>query len=93
MVPKLLQVKLDTSLKEKLQRIALSKGLKVTSYVRMTLIEAAERDDDEALSENGFSVREEKRLAKSFVEAKKLMKAGKLKKQSSAGAFLRLLNK
>ena len=78
MKPHLLQVKVDPSLKEKLQRIALSKGLTVTSYIKMTLIEASENDSDFALTENGFTVREERRLLKSLREGEKEYEQGDL---------------
>lgn len=75
----LLQIKVDPSLKEKLQRIALSKGLNVTSYIKFTLVEAAENDGDLALTENGFTVKEERRLLQSIKEGEKEYKKGKLK--------------
>lgn len=80
----LLQIKIEPSLKEKLQRIAMSKGLNVTSYVKMTLILASEKDDDLILTENGFTVSEEKRLIKSIEEGNKEYKKGKLKEYKSA---------
>lgn len=67
----LLQIKVEPSLKEKLQRIALSKGLNVTSYIKMTLIEVTEQDADLALTENGFTVREERRLLRSIQEGER----------------------
>lgn len=75
----LLQIKVDPSLKEKLQRIALSKGLNVTSYIKLTLFEAAENDNDFALTENGFTIKEERRLLKSIKEGEKEYREGKLK--------------
>lgn len=65
MATKLIQIKMDSSLKEKLQRVALSKGLNMTSYIKMTLIVASEEEEDSLITENGFSVAEEKRLIKS----------------------------
>ena len=70
---------MDPQLKVKIQRIALSKGLNVTSYIKMTLIHAAEEDSDFALTQNGFTVREEKRLLKSIDEGEKEVKGKKNK--------------
>lgn len=75
----LLQIKVEPSLKEKLQRIALSKGLNVTSYIKMTLIEVTEQDADLALTENGFTVREERRLLKSIQEGEREYRRGRSK--------------
>lgn len=72
----LLQIKVEPSLKEKLQRIALSKGLNMTSYIKMTLIEVSEQDADLALTENGFTVREERRLLKSIEEGERAYRRG-----------------
>jgi antitoxin component of RelBE/YafQ-DinJ toxin-antitoxin module len=72
----LLQIKVEPSLKEKLQRIALSKGLNMTSYIKMTLIEVSENDADLALTENGFTVREERRLLKSIKEVERVYPRG-----------------
>lgn len=79
MASHLLQIKIEPSLKEKLQRIALSKGLNVTSYIKMTLIEISEKDADLALTENGFTVREERRLLKSLKEGEREYAEGSLK--------------
>lgn len=75
----LIQIKVEPSLKEKLQRIALSKGLNVTSYIKMTLIEVSEQDADLALTENGFTVREERRLLKSVQEGEREYHKGRPK--------------
>lgn len=91
MMLKLLQIKVEPSLKEKLQRIALSKGLNVTSYIKMTLITASEEDADLALTENGFTIREEKRLLKSVQEGEAEYKKKKLKAAPSMSDALKSL--
>lgn len=76
----LLQIKIEPTLKQKLQRIALSKGLNITSYIKMTMMSAVAEDADLALTENGFTLGEERRLLKSITEGEKEYKKGKLKK-------------
>lgn len=88
----LLQIKMEQSLKEKLQRVAMSKGLNLTSYIKMTLIEATENDSDTALTENGFTVREERRLLKSIQEGEKELHEGKLKTYSNIDDALQSLD-
>ena len=83
MSSQLLQIKIEPTLKEKLQRIAISKGLNITSYIKMTMIDAVAKDADWTLTENGFTVSEERRLLKSVVEGEKELKKGKLKKFNS----------
>lgn len=87
----LLQIKVDPSLKEKLQRIAMSKGLNLTSYIKMSLIEASDSEEDLVLTENGFTVREEKRLLRSIEEGEDELAANKLKSFSSMKAALKSL--
>lgn len=87
----LLQIKVEPTLKEKLQRIALSKGLNVTSYVKMTLVEAAENDSDFAITENGFTVREEKRLLKALREGEGEYREGNLPSYTSMTEALKSL--
>ena len=91
MSPVLIQIKVEPNLKDKLQRIALSKGLNVTSYIKMTLVEASENDADLALTENGFTAREEKRLLKSIQEGEKELIEGKIKGYSSMAVALKSL--
>lgn len=67
----------------------MAKGLNVTSYVKMTLIQAAGQDEDLALTENGFTVREEKRLLKSIIEGEKEYKKNKSKKYDSMAKALK----
>ncbi len=83
MSSQLLQIKIEPTLKQKLQRIAISKGLNITSYIKMTMIDAVAKDADWTLTENGFTVREERRLLKSVAEGEKEYKKGKLKKFGS----------
>lgn len=74
----MVQVRMEQALKEKLKRIALAKGLNVTSYIKMTLIEAAEREDAYAMGENGFILKEEKRLLESIRKGEKAYAEDKL---------------
>lgn len=91
MSPHLLQMKVDPSLKEKIQRIALSKGLTMTSYIKMTLVEAVGNDSDFALTDNGFTVKEERRLLKSVQEGEKEYSKGHLKGYESMNDALKSL--
>lgn len=91
MSSKLLQIKVEPLLKEKVKRIALAKGLNITSYIKMVVIEASEREDQRALTENGFMAGEEKRLAESVKEGRKFIKEGKLKSYKSMKEALRSL--
>lgn len=92
MLHKLLQIKIEPFLKDKITRIALSKGLNVSSYVKMILVEAAEEDEDFALTNNGFTVKEERRLFQSLREGEKLYKKGKLPAYGSMGKALKSLD-
>jgi len=87
----LIQLKIDLSLKEKLQRVAISKGLTVTSYIKMTLTEATENDRDFALTENGFTEREERRLLASIREGQEEYKKGNLEAYNSMEQALKNL--
>lgn len=79
----LIQIKIDPSLKDKIKRIALSKGLNVTSYIKMTLIQNANREEQLALSENGFTEEEEWRLLRSIQAGEKAYQEKKMKAYSS----------
>lgn len=83
MASNLLQIKVDPSLKAKLQRVALSKGLNMTSYIKMTLIAVSDQDEDLVLTENGFTLREERRLLKSIREGEREYKEKKLESYNS----------
>lgn len=88
----LIQVKVDPTLKEKLHRVALAKGLSMTSYIKMTLVEAAENDGDLALTENGFTVKEERRLLKSIAEGEEDYVRSKLKIYNSMDEAIKSLD-
>lgn len=93
MAAHLIQVKVEPVLKEKLQRIALSKGLNVTAYIKMTLFDVCARDDELALTENGFTAKEEKRILKSIKEGEKeYSENGSKEKHSSMNSVLNSLN-
>lgn len=79
----LIQIKVDPSLKEKLKRIALSKGLNVTSYIKMNLIQMSEQDEHAALTDNGFTEQEESRLMEAIAIGEKAYKWDKIKQYSS----------
>lgn len=87
----LLQIKIDPALKEKIQRIAISKGLTMTSYIKMTLVSAVGNDSDFALTDNGFTVKEERRLLQSVKEGEKEYKKGRLKAYASMKDALKSL--
>ena len=55
----LLQIKVEAALKEKLQRVARLKGLNLSNYIRMVLIDSARKEAQYELTENGFTKQEE----------------------------------
>ncbi|EKD93385.1 MAG: hypothetical protein ACD_28C00158G0002 [uncultured bacterium] len=87
----LIQIKVDPSLKEKLKRIALSKGLNVTSYIKMSLIQFSEQEEHLALTENGFTQQEESRIYASIQAGEKLYKSGHLKMETAMAGALKTL--
>lgn len=88
----LIQIKVDPTLKDKLKRIALAKGLNITSYIKMTLIHEMEEEEAFELSENGFTFQEEQRLLKSIQKGEKAYRERKLKAYTSMEEALESLD-
>lgn len=88
---KLLQVKVDTTLKQDLDDVAHYKGIPVTSFIKLTLTEVVRKEKKEMLTANGLTEAEEleilRREKESLTEYKKRKSKGK-----SASQILRELN-
>lgn len=88
---KLLQVKVDTTLKQDLDDVAHYKGIPVTSFIKLTLTEVVRKEKKEMLTANGLTEAEEleilRRDKESISEYKKRKPRGK-----SGSQILRELN-
>ena len=73
---------------EKIKRIAESKGLNMSAFIKMVIVEKIKEEDLDLLGENGFSESEEKRILESISKFNKKKKSGKLKSAKSAEEFL-----
>lgn len=62
----LLQLTLEENFLDKLKRIAASKGVSAQNFAKYIIAERLKEEDDEMITENGFTKKEEKRILKSF---------------------------
>lgn len=78
---KLLQVALNETLLDKLKRVAKSKGVNTSAYVKFILVQSIQAEDEYMLTENGFSEKEEKRMLNAWQNIQK--ERGEHKTQSA----------
>ncbi len=72
---KLLQVALNETLLDKLKRVAKSKGVNTSAYVKFVLVQNIQAEDENMLTENGFNLKEEERLLNSWQNTRLEQKA------------------
>lgn len=91
MSSKLIQIKIDPSLKKDLTEMASYKGIPVTSYIKLTLTAVVRKEKKEMLTVNGLTEAEEleilRREKEAVAEIKKFKSKGK-----SGSQILRELN-
>jgi len=86
---KLVQISFAINLVEKIKRIAQSKGLNMSAFIKMIIIEKIKEEDNDFLTENGFSENDEKRILSSIARFKEKKGKGKLKSAKSSEEFLK----
>lgn len=91
MAPQLLQVKVNPALKADLKEIAAYKGIPMTSFIKLTLTEAARKEKKEMFTENGLTEVEELEILQREKEAIAEYKRAKTKPKSGQ-QILRELN-
>lgn len=79
MAPQLIQIKVQPALKKDLQQIATYKGIPVTSFIKLTLTEAAREEKKKIYTENGLTEKEEQEVLRRGKEAMEDYRKGKLK--------------
>ena len=92
MAPKLLQLKIDSSLKSDLENVATYKGISVTSLVKMTLTEVIRKEKRQMFTENGLTAEEELEILRRERESLKEHR-NKKGKPLSAKSLLKELNR
>jgi len=85
---KLVQISFAENLVEKIKRIAESKGLNMSAFIKMVLVEKVKEEDRDLLGENGFSEKEEERILKSISRFNEKKEKGELKRAKNAEEFL-----
>lgn len=90
MAPKLLQVKIQPSLKQDIEEVAEYRGISVTAFVKMTLQETVRKEKKIIFTENGLTEDQELEILRREREALKDYRAGKLKPKSAKDLFKEL---
>lgn len=75
---KLLQVKVDSWLKDDLELLANYKGISISSFVKLTLTEGVRNGKRKLITENGLTVAEEMELLKMAKEGGLAYKTGEV---------------
>lgn len=78
----LFQLTLEENFLEKLKRIAASKGISAQNFAKYIIAERLKEEDEEMITDNGFTKKEEKKILQSLKSMEEEKKSGKLKKIS-----------
>ncbi len=78
----MLQIPVNETFLSRLKKISSSQGRSPQDYAKVAILEKVRQEEKEALTGNGFTPKEERRLARSLMIARKERKEGKLKKMT-----------